>query len=392
MAPPKYILTLICMLGFFAGKAQEVNYERTDSVLNVLYQLGDWRQMVHVARGAIGGGADYPTLRGRLGYAYMMTGNYSAALQQFDRVFKVDSYNQEARYNAYLCHLYLNQLSGASYHASYLDTLKLAQLQTAKHSLLFAGAESGIKYTDEAYRDNSLYTRIFLTNRLSWKLQLDQSVSYFDQMLHTVLDKDLDLRSNIFDSQWEYYGKLSFSASDRVVLFGIYHYLNTKYQNITYNSHIGTVGLKYSAPYLDLQADADLGNMLAHAMSQYNGQVMFYPLGNLNLYTISRASLVSQLGTRDVVFSQGLGFKMFRQFWAETMAVFGKLDNYTENDGLYTYNSVDVTSFKIGETGFYQLGRHMQLRLNYTFENKRDEENKLNYHQHSFTTAILWNF
>jgi len=68
------------------------------------------------------------------------------------------------------------------------------------------------------------------------------------------------------------------------------------------------------------------------------------------------------------------------------------LDNYTEGDGLYTYNSVDVTSFKIGETGFYQLGRHMQLRLNYTFENKRDAENKLDYHQHSFTTGIIWNF
>jgi hypothetical protein len=34
----------------------------------------------------------------------------------------------------------------------------------------------------------------------------------------------------------------------------------------------------------------------------------------------------------------------------------------------------------------------MQLRLNYTFENKRDAENKLDYRQHSFTTGIVWNF
>lgn len=380
------------MLGFFIGRAQSTDFTRADSTTNALYDLGDWRQLIHVAKSAVDNGADYPALRSRLGYAYMMSGNYSAALPQFDRALKSDSYNQEARYNAYLCHLYLNQLSGASYHASYLDTLKLAQLQTAKRSLLFAGAESGLKYTDEAYRDNSLYTRIFLTNRISWRLQLDQSVSYFDQMLRTLLDKDGDQYSSIFDSQWEYYGKLSFSASDRIVLFGIYHYLNTKYQNITYYSQLGTIGLKYAAPYVDLQADADLGNMLGHAMSQYNGQVMIYPTGNLNLYTISRASLLSQLGTNDVVFSQGLGFKLFGHFWAETMAVFGKLDNYTEGDGLYIYNSVDVTSFKIGETGFYQLGRHMQLRLNYTFENKRDAENKLDYHQHSFTTGIIWNF
>jgi hypothetical protein len=343
------------MLGFFTARAQNTDFARVDSMTNALYQYGDWRQLIHVAKNAVDSGVDYPALRARLGYAYMMSGNYSAALQQFGQVFKGDSYNQEARYNAYLCHLYLNELQGASYNASYLDTFKLAQRQTSKYSLLFAGAESGIKYTDDAYRDNALYTRIFLTNRLSWKLQLDQSASYFGQMLHTLYD-DGRQYSSIYDSQWEYYGKLSFAASDRIVLFGIYHYLNTKYQNITYNSHIGTIGLKYAASYVDLQADANLGNMLGHAMSQYNGQVMIYPNGNLNLYAISRASLVSQLGTSNVVYSQGLGFKLFRHFWAETMAVFGKLDNYAENDGLYIYNSVDLTSFKIGETGMDRYG------------------------------------
>jgi hypothetical protein len=197
---------------------------------------------------------------------------------------------------------------------------------------------------------------------------------------------------NFYDQQWEYFGKLSLPVSEKIILFGSAHYLNTKYKSVTYYNLIGGLGLKYEGAYVGLQADVSWGYMLGSNMSQYNGQAVIYPLGNLNLYTISRLSLVSQQQNNQVVFSQGAGFKVFRHFWAETMAVFGKLDNYMENDGLYTYNSVDVTSFKIGETGFYQLSRHMQLRLNYIFENKRDAENHMNYHQHSFTTGVLWNF
>ena len=388
----KYLLTTVIMLCFFITvKAQDTNYERSDSTLNALYQSADWQQLIRTAEDMIRDSVDYPDLRSKLGYAHMMTGNYSAAVLQFGQVFKSDSYNQEARYYAYLCHLYLNQLQSASYNASYLDTTRLAQVQTGKHDLLFAGTECGIKYTDEAYRNNSLYTRVFLTNRLSWKLQLDQSVSYFNQMLQNK-DLDGDRFLNYYDQQWEYYGKISLPLSEKIMLFGSAHYLNTKYKSTTYYNLIGGVGLKYSIGYADLQADANWGYMLGYTMTQYNSQAMLYPLGNLNLYTISRLSLVSQEQKNQMVFSQGMGFKVFRHFWAETMAVFGKLDNYMENDGLYTYNSVDITSFKIGETGFYQLGRHAQLRLNYTFENKRDAENHMNYHQHSFTTGILWNF
>lgn len=388
----KYLLTIVIMLCLCVTvKAQDATYERSDSTLNVLYQSADWQQLIRTAEGMIKDSVDYPALRSKLGYAYMMTGNYSGAVLQFRQVFKNDSYNQEARYYAYLCHLYLNQLQSASYNASYLDTSKLAQAQTGKHKLLFVGVESGIKYTDEAYRDNAFYTRVFLTNRLSWKLQLDQSVSYFNQMLQNqsaIGDKFL----NFYDQQWEYYGKISFPVSEKIILFGSAHYLNTKYKSTTYYNLIGGFGLKYAGTYADLQTDASWGYMLGQTMSQYNGQAVIYPLGNLNLYTISRLSLVSQQQNNQVIFSQGAGFKVFRHFWAETMAVFGKLDNYMENDGLYTYNSVDVTSFKIGETGFYQLSRHAQLRLNYTFENKRDAENQMNYHQHSFTTGVLWNF
>jgi hypothetical protein len=359
--------------------------------LNALYQSADWQQLIRTAKSMITVGVDYPVLQNRLGYAYMMTGNYSASLLHFRQVFKNDSYNQETRYYAYLCHLYLNQLQAASYNASYLDSLRLAQTQTSKYNLLFAGAESGLKYTDNAYRNNALYTRVFLTNRLSWKLQLDQSVSYFNQMLQNP-DINGDRYLNIYDQQWEYYGKISLPISEKIILFGLVHYLNTKYGNVTYYSLIGAAGLKYTGAYADLQADMSWGYMLGHNMGQYNGQTVIYPLGNLDLYTISRLSLVSQEQNNQVVFSQGVGFKIFSHAWLETLAVFGKLDNYMENDGLYTYNSIDVTSFKIGETGFYQLGRHMQLRLNYTFENKQDAKNQLNYHQHSFTTGILWNF
>ena len=390
MAYRKHLLITAFLLNFCFAHAQTLTYEQADSTSNALFKTADWEQLIRLGERSIESGIDFPVLRSRLGYARLMSGNYSAALREYNRVFKSDFYNQEARYYAYLCHLYLNQSPGASFDAGLLDQSQLNTGKIHTFDFLNAGFETGIKYTDNYYRGNAFYNRVSLSNRLTWKLQMDQSFSFFNQPLQNGgPPNDAD---NTSDRQTEYYGKLSYSLSERIILLGIYHYLNTNYQNISYNSHIGSLGLRYTGTYFDLQGDVDFGYMIDHHLTQYNAELFFYPRGNLNLYTISRISLLDQKSSDKVIFGQSAGFKALKNTWLETSVTFGKLDNYIGTDGLYIYNSFDVSSFMLGETAFYQLGKHAQLRLNYTFENKRDEPNNLNYHQHSFTTGILWKF
>ncbi len=391
----KYLVVFIFMAAINVSKAQVVKtFEQADSTSNALSQSADWKQLIDFGQLSINAGFDFPALRQRLGNAYMMEQNYSAALAEYDMVFKNDSYNQTARYYAYLCRKYLNQDQGASYNASYVDTTVLKNKDITPYGLLTGGLETGLKYPGDKYRGTASYTRVSLSNRLSWRWQLEQSLAYFNQ---SVTDNVVQIpgaprvSTDYADQQFEYYGKLSFSMNENVQLIGVYHYLHANYQNVGYSNNIGLAGIKYTGSYVDIQADVNMGNITGQHLNQYNATLMLYPMGNLNFYLVSRGSYHDQNGGNGV-FEQSVGYKLFKNTWAQTSATFGSQDNYVDADGLYIYNAIDATTLRVGQTIFYQLNNHAQLQLNYTYEKKKDDNHNLNYNQNSITAGLLWKF
>jgi len=393
----KHLLIFLCVLIVGIANAQTIkSFNEADSVSNAQYMAGNWRQLIVTGQRAIDAGFDSPALRQRLGYARLLTSDYSAALKEYAEVFKNDSHNQPARYYAYLCHKYLNQDPGASYNAAYLDTSQQKSENITPYGLINVGVESGLKYNNNTYRGTSSYTRVYLTNRLSWRWQLEQSVAYFSQYISgstvQIPGSALVATINSNDQQFEYYGKISYSLTENLQLMAAYHYLNTNYESVSYSNNIGFAGLRYSGTGFTLQGDINMGNMIGHHINQYNASVMYYPMGNLDFYTISRGSYLDQNSAGVGVFQQSVGYKVFKNTWAETSGTFGNLNNYIDADGLYIYNAIDGTKLKLGETVFYQLNKHVQLQLNYTYEKKQDEIHSLNYNQNSITAGLLWKF
>ncbi|NNU34136.1 hypothetical protein HK413_08225 [Mucilaginibacter sp. S1162] len=397
MGNRKYILVFLLVAVAYRGNAQSVNtFDQADSVSNAQYLAGNWQQLLATGKVAIGAGFDSPALRQRLGYARLITGDYSGALKDYDVIFKNDSYNTVARYYAYLCHKYLNQELSASYNAAYLDTDQLKTEKTSSYGLINTGIESSLKVNDNTYRGTSSYTRVYLTNRLSWRWQLEQSVAYFNQYItgSTVQIPGAPLLATISsnDQQLEYYGKVSYSLTENLQLMAAYHYLNTNYQTVTYTGNMGLFGIKYSGVRFTLQGDVNMGSLISKHINQYNVSLMLYPAGNLNFYTISRGSYIDQNNTGTDVFSQIIGYKLLKNTRAETSGTFGDMNNYNDADGLYIYNAIDPTKLRLGETIFQPIGKHLQLQLNYTYEQKHDDTHSLNYNQHSITAGLLWKF
>ena len=396
----KYLMIIACMFALFECKAQDLNTaEQADSTVTRLFKAGDWKNVVRFGQQAVDKGIDFVVLRQQMGYAYFIIGNYSKALVEYDAVLEKDPKNKTASYYAYLCAKYLNHDLQASWYASRLDTNQLRDEKIGAFAPLNAGIEAGTKDPEEAYRSNATYSRLFESNRLSWRLQLDQSYLNFSQSISSPIiyreryrDETEILSVTNIDKQYEYYAKLGFVINSKFTLIGSYHYLNTNFQNITYNSNIGLAGLKYAGTYFDLQADFNWGFMIDRHLLQYNASLLFYPLGNLNLYTITRYSYLNQNALGQTIFTQSLGFKAMANVWLETGLTFGNMDNYIDADGLYIYNSIDATKLKLGETVFYQLGKHAQLQLNYAIEKKDDDRHDINYNQHSITAALLWKF
>jgi hypothetical protein len=400
MANRKYFLTLLMVSCCCMARAQTINFQQADSTSYAQYTAGNWKGLIEYGNLAINAGVDYPVLRLRMGYAQLMSANYHGALAQYRQVLKDDSHNQTARYFSYLCNKYLDNNYAASYHASFVDTATLNNEQVTRFGLLTAGLETGIKISANSNRGTGSYTRVSLGNRLGWKLQLDQSVAYFNQSITSTTSVTPNpgaptitapVNTTFSDSQFEYYAKLGYSINSNLTVLGAYHYLNTSYGTSSFQNHIGLVGLKYSAAYFSLQGDANISNISNINISQFNGQLSIYPLGNLNLYGISRVSVQSG-GVQQTIFNQTIGFKVVKQFWLEASAGFGTMNNYLDADALYVYNAIDITKLKAGATGFYALGKHAVIYLNYTFEQKQDYYLNKDYNQNSITGGLTWKF
>ncbi|SEP05794.1 M48 family metallopeptidase [Mucilaginibacter sp. OK283] len=391
----KKLILIFTLFVALAAKAQDNRFAVADSTAEQLYNAGDWKQMIVFGNKTIADSVDFPGLRFKLGYAYMITGNYKAAIEHFDQVLSNDSAIFTARLYAYYCNTYLNNDLGASYNAGKLDTATRRALKLSPFGLIDAELESGIKLPNNSQRDNGFFERVGLSNRLSWRLQLDQSFMFFSQNIFRSLfdDKDADkYLSGKTDRQTEYFVRAQFGISPHVNVIGSYHYIYTTYRGSINNSNLGLLGIKYNGRFVDLQADVNFGRLINKTLKQYNTRLNFYPLGNLNLYTTSRASVLNLSGTNSFIYNQALGFKAFNKTWLETSVTFGNQDDYLDADGLYVYNSIDPTKFKCGETVFYQLNTHALLNLNYIYEKKTDIYRSVNYNQNSVTLGIIWKF
>lgn len=375
-----------------AACAQEGKLALADSTAEQLYNAGDWKQLIVFGNKAITDSLDSPFLRFKIGYAYMVTGNYKAAIEQLNLVLNQQPTNSTARLYAYYCNSYLNNDAAASYHVGYLDKETRRSVQLSPFGFIDAAVETGIKLPNNDQRDNGFFERFGLSNRLGWRLQLEQSVIFFKQNILRGGFIDHKTQIGHKDRQSEYFAEAKFALNKDISLLGSYHYVYTTYRsNISY-SNLGLLGVKYTSRYVDLQGDMDFGQLIDKNLKQYNAKVDFYPLGNLNLYTASRASLLNLSGVNAFIYSQTIGFKVLNKTWLETSATFGNLDDYLDTDGLYIYNSIDPTKFKCGETAFFQLGTQTLLNLNYSYEKKTDVYHAKNYNQNSVTLGIIWKF
>jgi tetratricopeptide (TPR) repeat protein len=388
----KLALLFVLIFATLVARAQDNKAAVADSTAEQLYNAGDWKQLISFVNQSVADSVDSPALRFKAGYAYMLTGNYKAAISQFNRVLLKDPHNTTARLYAYYCNTYINNNNAAFYNASHLDEETLRAIKLSPFGVTDAAIESGIKLPNNDERDNGFFERVGIGLRLTWRLQLDQSFMFFKQNIFRSGYIDYKNQIGKTDRQVEYYAKAKYSLTNNISLLGTYHYLHTSYRSNVYQSNLGLLGIKYDTRYVDLQGDVNFGRLIEKTLKQYDAKVDFYPLGNLNLYTISRASISNLSGVTHFIYGQSVGFKVLNKTWLETAATFGNQDDYLDADGLYVYNAIDPTKFKCGESVFYQLGNHALLNLNYFYEKKTDVYRTVNYNQNSVTLGITWKF
>jgi hypothetical protein len=193
--------------------------------------------------------------------------------------------------------------------------------------------------------------------------------------------------------QSEYYNKLSYSISNRIRLKAAYHYTYTAFGQIAYQNQTAFAALQYHGNYFDIQADGIFSTMYDSSINQFDLQIGYYPLGNMNLYGYSTATIRNSPSGSAFNFKQVVGVKISTGFWLEANATFGKFRNLFENDAKYIYNAPDENLFKGGLVSYISISPKCTLELGYTLEQRAIYSNPSQlFNQHSITGGLTWKF
>lgn len=391
-------LSILFIIIAFVSKTsfaqQKITIEQADINSYALYEKADWKNLLQYGKAYLASNQpDFVLLRLRLGYAAFMLHNFSLALQQYHAVIQQDATNETAHYYSWLCRKYLNQFEMAAVHEKYFSAaLKTKEKLNNTFAFVQAGVECSYKATEVVQRGDGLYTRLDIKTKLLRNIHMYHAAALYNQTISE--NKLITVANNtqIAINQKEYYNKTIINVHPNWQLIAVYHYLYTPFNNYLYNNHITLLGIKYNHYYYSLQADAIVATLTDTAMQQYNATLSVFPLGNLNLYSISTASYSTKKTTNAFNFKQVVGAKILPFLWIEANVTLGAFNNFLENDALYVYNAIDKNNVKAGATTYITLSPKVIIQLGYTFENRTVYKTNNTFNQHSITGGLSCKF
>lgn len=387
----RLIILIFCVVLLGKTYAQIPTSEAEADVKTLaFYNASQWKELLQYGKSAIDNHIDFPLLRMRMGYSAFMLGNYSQSLLQYSKVLEQEAapeLTDAALYYCYLNNVYLNNRAAAGYYAAKLPEATLVNEKIQKIKLRDVEAEYGFKHPQDSLRGDADYSRVSISVQLDYKLQLNLSAAMYNQIISEKRYAGVINNNHIDIKQKEFYAKLQLPVSGNMTFTGAYHFIHTPFNNFIFNNHIGIAIVKYTMPYLHFQAAANIGRLGDSTFQQFDGTITGLPLGNLNLYFISRVS-----SGKTLTFSQIAGLKLMKDLWIEGNVVVGKYKTLLENDGLYVYNDIDEKQLKAGGTIYVTLFKKLNVSANYTFEKKQKIFTKNNFNQQSINGGLVWNF
>lgn len=153
------------------------------------------------------------------------------------------------------------------------------------------------------------------------------------------------------------------------------------------------------------QMSVTLGNVNGFSQAQANGQLAIYPLGNLNFYLVTDASLHHDESSKSMktVFSQKAALKT-GPFWLIGEATRGSISNFSAAEGMVVYNIPETIRGMTGATLWIPLMDYrMELSLRYLVTEKKGTtfvysntvdylSNSYHFNDHSILINLKWNF
>ncbi|MCX6148061.1 MAG: hypothetical protein NTW25_12570 [Candidatus Kapabacteria bacterium] len=401
----------------------DINENEVDIKSYKLFSERHWDELIEYGTDAFNKGKSFYYLPIRIGIAYFEKQNYQKASEWF--IMSYDNYSDDNFVNEYLYYSLLNNGNyfEADYYAqNFSEDLKdkihfkesnwLTQIninyninsntnldkmksepktdsisnRTLLDKINFVGLDFTHKFTPNLYMRHSFsyiqakeLSQISLLNNVAseadinskqFQYSLGMTYSFLPFWKSHISANIIDYTKNIISvlAPPTFFLEETKKSTDFVISGGV----SRKISNFDIGTSLCYSGLN-SNHYL--QADANL---------------IYYPLGNLNLYAGLFASFQKLMPTdslpskNEIILEPILGFKIY-EFWITTSYLAGNISNFVKNDGFLVYNSNYIIKNKLSIGIILPvLDNKFQISAYYHSQNYEGK-----YYQGTIPTAIL---
>lgn len=440
-----FIITLFIFITFFSWSQQPLSLVSVDAQTYSLWQKNDWNGLIAIGKQALKADIDFYYLRVRMGIAYYEKKNYHMALHHFEKAFKLQSNESYIKEYLYYSYLFAGREADARVFAETLPISMKEKLGVSKNKLI-DGLDQFYTYSldpDQTAVDNYSIDVDLLKDGSQ---AISKSMGVFNLGLQHIIKPGFSVYhafTNIQKKSFLYLqdeGVATTNANSKSLLNQYYisgnlrivnglglslgfHYINLRFpyettetgqghprvvtNYIKENDIVGFISAYKNFRHFTLGTTFYYSTLNNAKQFQYDYQFTFYPLGNLNLYTVSTASLQREIFSNNsfdnrFVFHQLIGAKVFKSLWFEGFASYGDIHNLIRNNGATVFNGTDVIKGIHGGRFIVFIKPQIKFLLGYNYQymesyfisdqDYRKGINRIEYSNHSLTGGLIWNF
>lgn len=171
-------------------------------------------------------------------------------------------------------------------------------------------------------------------------------------------------------------------------------------RDTAFNNYVASLSFSKYVSLFNLSLQGTWSKLNNKEQYQAGGTVVFYPFGNLNLYTTTSIVSAWQDRVNRFIVEQQAGVKASNKIWVEGLITIGEMQNYNEKNALIVHNTGDKIKFRAGVDFIIILSKNIELsfRYRYTSEegilikyyNQSYEETNIDYSNNTITGGIKW--
>jgi len=433
--------TIILFLFLLSVKlsAQNLTYSSVDSSSYALAVNNQFDELKKLGKEALKQDIDFYLLRLRLGIAYYNEQNYEMAITHFERAFKMFPNDDLLNEYLYYSYVFTNRTYEAKVFFDKMSEKLKENINTSilkNHTFVFTlgnisnsnYSDNGSKnitgseniYAETTYNENINFATLMLNHKLSENYEIMYAANIFNTSstgrVQTTDENKTSEYSN-YHSQFNFGLRKHFKRFN-ISMFGAFFTQksailtsNFDFNTFTYNYFtlennfsnfsIGTQ-INKRFKFVNPSFSIAYSNFLNSKQLQTELNIVAYPKGNLNFYTISSINNYFSKDINKLLLRQKIGFKISKNIWSEADCSIGNHHYFVTNQAFQTYNSFDPMTLSAGLNLIFVF-RNIQISPSYKYQIKEGtimrfkdlnetQTSNFKYNNNLIYTSLIWNF